>query len=102
MKVERQAHGFIRGLMTLLIGIVCLLVGYGFWTAKKWAWMVGAIIAVITICTAFINPLVYGFDDSSWLPRLLLSLLFPWAILFYLNRPNVKTYFGKEVVPDRG
>jgi hypothetical protein len=90
------------GAISLLIGMVALLVGYGFWTAKSWAWTVGVIFAVITIFSAFIDPLVYGFENSNWLPGLLLSLLFSWAILFYLNRPNVKTYFGKEIVPDRG
>lgn len=90
------------GVITLVIGLVSLLVGYGFWKARAWAWTVGVAIAIITICSAFIFPLVYGFENPSWMGSLLLSLILPWAILFYLNRPNVKIYFGKEVVPANG
>jgi hypothetical protein len=86
------------GTVMLIIGIVNILIGYGFWNAKPWAWTLGVVFAIITIFSAFINPLIYGFDNPSWIVSLLLSLIFPWAILYYLNRPNVKTYFGKEVV----
>jgi hypothetical protein len=88
------------GLVTLAIGVVSLLIAYGFWEAKRWAWMLGVVFAIITIFTAFINPLVYGFENGGWLGSLLLSLIFPWAILYYLNRPNVRQYFGKEPRPD--
>jgi hypothetical protein len=87
------------GTVMLVIGVVNLLLGYGFWNAKPWAWTLGVIFAIITIISAFINPLIYGFDNPSWIVTLLVSLVFPWAILYYLNRPNVKTYFGKDVVP---
>jgi hypothetical protein len=87
------------GAATFVIGVINLLVGYGFWNARPWAWTLGVVFAVITIFTAFINPLIYGFDNSSWITTLLLSLVFPWAILFYLNRPNVRCYFGKEAAP---
>jgi hypothetical protein len=83
------------GSALLAEGVVALLLAYGFLKARTWAWMVGMVFALISIIIAFIQPWVIGFSDPAWVSELAWSLLWPWVLIIYLNRPKIKTYFGR-------
>jgi lysylphosphatidylglycerol synthetase-like protein (DUF2156 family) len=79
----------------LLQGAIALLLAYGFWKAKPWAWWVGMVLALISIIIAFIQPWAIGFNDPAWVSQLIWSLFWPWVIIIYLTRPRIKRYFGR-------
>ena len=54
------------------------------------------VFALVSILSAFINPLIRGFSDSSWVTDLIVALAVPWIIIIYLNRPNVKEFFSRQ------
>jgi hypothetical protein len=79
-----------------VLAIVALLIGYGFLKGRSWAWAAGIIFALISMISAFINPLIRGFSDPSWVIDLVVALAVPWLIIIYLNRPSVKAFFNRQ------
>ena len=84
------------GLLFLAMAFIALLIGYGFLKGRSWAWAAGMVFALVSILSAFINPLIRGFSDSSWVTDLIVALAVPWIIIIYLNRPNVKEFFSRQ------
>ncbi|MHA1666679.1 MAG: hypothetical protein ACTSW7_04840 [Candidatus Thorarchaeota archaeon] len=70
----------ILGAILLIVGLVGLIVGWGLYTMKSWAWMLAMILNIINIIIA-----VIGFD--------LISLIIPVIIVIYLNQPDIKNRF---------
>jgi len=70
----------ILGAILLIVGLVGLIVGWGLYTMKSWAWMLAMILNIINIIIA-----VIGFD--------LISLIIPVIIVIYLNQPDIKSRF---------
>lgn len=70
------------GGLTLVLGFVALIVGYGLYTMKSWAWMIAMILNIINIILAIINFTI-------------ISLIIPLIIVIYLNQPDIKSRFGR-------
>jgi hypothetical protein len=76
------------GIILLALGIAYLVMAYGLWKGKGWAWTItlvlsaiGIIVAIVSIVTgnlaAIINVIIHG------------------VVIYYLYRSSVKTFFGK-------
>jgi hypothetical protein len=76
--------GAIIGGILMVIGIANLLIAYGLFKGKSWAWMLCLIFAVISA--------VFGILTF---PVGIVTILFNALIIYYLTRRNVKVYFGK-------
>ena len=83
-------------LLFLALGVIAFLIGYGFLKGRSWAWVAGVVFAIVSIFTAFVNPLIRGFSDPAWMFDLIVALAVPWLIIIYLNRPSVKTFFNRQ------
>ncbi len=70
----------ILGAILLIVGLVGLIVGWGLYTMKSWAWMLAMILNIINIILAIIN-----FD--------IVSLIIPVIIVLYLNQADIKSRF---------
>jgi hypothetical protein len=83
------APGIIAsGGFTLALGIATLVISWGLLKAKGWAWLLTVIIAIISI----INSIAALFVGS--IPHIIMIIIYG-AILYYLFRPDVKSYFGR-------
>jgi hypothetical protein len=76
--------GAIIGGILMVIGIASLVIAYGVFKGRGWAWMLCIIFAVISM--------VFGILTF---PVGLITILFNALIIYYLTRRNVKEYFGK-------
>lgn len=83
--------GFVVGLVALASGLFWIAFAYGSWTAKAYGWALGIIAALIGVVQAILN--FVGGDAT--LVGLVVSLVIPGIVLYYLNTPNVKAYFGR-------
>ena len=72
----------VVGTVLIIIGLVSLLLAWGLWTGKGWAWMVALIFAILSIIVSLIS-----FH--------LIKLVIDAIIVYYLTRPNVKKFFKK-------
>lgn len=70
----------IIGAVLLIVGLLGLIVGWGLYTMKSWAWMLAMILNIISIILGIIN-----FD--------LISLIIPVIIVLYLNQADIKSRF---------
>jgi hypothetical protein len=74
------------GIFYLVLGIFLLLIGWGLWEGKRWAWIIYVILAVLDVLLSLITFNIY--------------LLFLMAfILWYMFKPHVQRYFGMETEP---
>jgi hypothetical protein len=73
------------GTVYLILGFVSFLLAYGFWYGKSWAWLGGIILEVMGLILNLIE-----------FPSGLLGLFINTLVLYYLTRPHVKRYFGRQ------
>jgi hypothetical protein len=83
------------GIVVLVLGIAELALAYGFWTAKPWGWQYGILLAVVNIVVAILE-VVLGYANIS---GVIVSIAIAAIILYYLNTPDVRRYFG---APEKG
>lgn len=82
----------IGGAVAIAIGIVWLVLAWGLFTAKGWAWIITVILAIISAIFSAIGV----FGGAVWY---LGTLIIDIVILYYMYRPNVKSYFGRVKIP---
>ena len=83
--------GLIGGIL-IGISIVSFLVAWGLFTNKGWAWLFTMTITLISI--AF-NGLVIAVGDIGGI----IGMVIDAVIIYYLYRPNVRSYFGRGKGP---
>ena len=73
---------------SIVIGILWFVFAWGLFTGKGWAWIITVILAIIS---AIFNILsIFSLSYGS-----VFSLIVNIIILYYMYRPNVKTWFGR-------
>ncbi len=82
----------VVGLIALLIGIVSVLLAWGFWTLKPWAWMIGVALYVIQVIQVIAG---YFLVEGTSIVSVLIGLIIPGIILYYLMSANVRAAFGR-------
>ena len=86
----------IAGLLGLIGGVIYIVFFYGAWTAKAYGWALGIIGALWSLVTIVVGAIGSGDIMGSLLNvSTLISVLIAAVILYYLNTPAVKTYFGR-------
>ena len=77
------------GTIFTIIGTVSLVVAYGLFKAKKWAWTTSVVLSIISIAMGLIS-IATGNIGS------IIGIAISGFILYYLYKPHVKEYFGKH------
>ncbi len=78
------------GSIFIIVGTVSLIVAYGLFKAKKWAWTINVALSIITIAMGVVSIVTGNIGSIA-------SIAISGVILYYLFRPHVKAYFGKMV-----
>lgn len=80
----------VVGMTIFAMGLVAIVVGWGLWTGKQWAWVIAVFlyIAGIVISVVFMVWPV-------WSPTNVIGIIIGAVILYYLFRPNVRAWFGR-------
>jgi len=78
------------GAFLIVIGILALLVGWGLWAGKGWAWWLTVILQALGIVSSLAS---LALGD----PTAIASLIIAAIILYYFFKPHVKAYFGVKV-----
>lgn len=84
----------ILGAILIILALIGLLVAWGLWTGRGWAWTVAFIFAILGIIVGLVNLVGSAFG--------LIPIVINGAIAYYLWRPHVKAYFGKGAPPLTG
>ena len=76
------------GIILLALGIAYLVMAYGLWKGKGWAWTITLILSAIGIVVALVS-IAFGNVAA------IINVIIHGVVIYYLYRPNVKTFFGK-------
>jgi hypothetical protein len=79
------------GAGTLLYAGLSLVLAYGFWTTRSWAWVAGLALQAIGILTA-VSQFANG---ERYLASMIAGLVLPVVIVIYLLQPRVKAAFDR-------
>jgi tellurite resistance protein TehA-like permease len=84
------------------VGIGYLVVSYGLLKGKRWSWTITVVLLVIgigiNVASIVFGSFAINMDIVSFLTAnggSFVSLAISVAILYYLYRPHIKSYFGK-------
>ena len=76
------------GSILIVLGIVSFIVAWGLLKGKGWAWTVTIIITIISLVFNMLS-IVSGNIGA------IVGIIIDGVIIYYLYRPNVKSYFGR-------
>lgn len=79
------------GSVSVVLGVAAGAVAVGLYKGKNWAWRTLTIVAFVGIAIGAVSLAMGNIAEIA-------SLLINGAIVFYLYRPHVKEYFGKDTV----
>ena len=80
----------VAGSVAIVLGIVWFVLAWGLLTGKGWAWIITVILSIISIVFGIVGIASGGAPS-------IISLIINGVILYYMYRPNVKSYFGRGV-----
>ncbi len=80
------------GLSGVVLGVLELILGFGFWTLKPWSWMLGIILSIAGIVIALLTILA---GRGGGLIGAVIPIVIYGVILYYLFTPEVKKAFGR-------
>src|ERR671931_1046537 len=100
------------GSVLLVIGIGYIVMFYGLLKGKRWAWtitiillLIGIAIQIISTATgSLLNASLSGSSSNtnsviSGIAGSIIGIAINIVIIYYLYRPHVKAFFGKNVSP---
>ena len=76
------------GIVLVALGIAYLVMTYGLWIGRGWAWTITLILSAIGIVVALVS-IAFGNVAA------IVNVIIHGVVIYYLYRPNVKTFFGK-------
>ncbi|MEQ8975943.1 MAG: hypothetical protein RIE73_36865 [Coleofasciculus sp. C1-SOL-03] len=96
--VEGEAQAEVVGagvvifgvIIALILGVLYLVVAYGLFTLKQWAWS----FTIVFQITSIINALYGRFAEGNIVGSII-SIIIAGVILYYLNQTSVKRAFGR-------
>jgi lysylphosphatidylglycerol synthetase-like protein (DUF2156 family) len=80
------------GAVMLALGIASLIIAYGLFKGRGWAWTAAVVLSIIGIVMSVVSIVTGNFGS-------IISLIINGIIIYYLYRPHVKAYFGRSIAP---
>jgi uncharacterized membrane protein (DUF2068 family) len=82
----------VLGAVLIPLGIASLVVAYGLFKAKSWAWVVAVVLSIIGVV---VNVISLVTANMGAMTGALVGIAINAIVLYYLSRRNVRQYFGK-------
>ena len=82
----------VLGAILIPLGIASLVVAYGLFKGKSWAWFVAVVLSIIGIA---INVISLVTSNMGAMAGAFVGIAINAIVLYYLSRRNVREYFGK-------
>jgi len=86
----------VLGAVLIPLGIASLVVAYGLFKGKSWAWFVAVALSIIGLV---VNVISIVTSNMGAIAGALVGIAINAVVLYYLSRRNVKQYFGKVATP---
>ena len=77
------------GVVLIVIGLLSFGLAWGLWTGRGWAWILSLLLAALGLIVSLISLARGRFGG-------IVILILDAIILYYLFRPNVRSFFGEQ------
>lgn len=82
----------VYGVISLVLSVAYIAFAYGAWSLQPWAWMIGVAIAGVGVLLQILYLfLIPGYNIIN----VLIGVILPGIILYYLMTPEIKKAFGQ-------
>jgi hypothetical protein len=81
----------ILGVSDLVLGVTSLVVGFGFWYLKNWAWSLGLATYSLVLVSGVVGYLLGAASLGLAIVTIAVSVL----VLYFLFQPKVREVFGR-------
>jgi uncharacterized membrane protein (DUF2068 family) len=82
----------VLGAVLIPLGIASVVVAYGLFKGKSWAWFVAIVLSIIGLA---VNVISLVTSNMGAMAGALVGIAINAIVLYYLSRRNVREYFGK-------
>jgi uncharacterized membrane protein (DUF2068 family) len=82
----------VLGAVLIPLGIASLVVAYGLFKGKSWAWLVAVVLSTLGLV---VNVISLVTANMGAITGALVGIAINAIVLYYLSRRNVRQYFGK-------
>ena len=86
----------VLGAVLIPLGIASLVVAYGLFKGKSWAWFVAVVLSTIGLV---VNVISLVTSNMGAIAGAMVGIAINAIVLYYLSRRNVRQYFGKVATP---
>lgn len=76
--------------VSVTLGLAWFGLAWGLFTSKIWAWLITVILAIITLLFSILS--IGSIVNIT-------TLIISGVLLYYMYRPQVKSYFGRVSIP---
>ncbi len=76
--------------VSVALGLAWFGLAWGLFTSKIWAWLITVILAIITLLFSILS--IGSIVNIT-------TLIISGVLLYYMYRPQVKSYFGRVSIP---
>lgn len=92
--VDVEALAVATGAVSVVIGIVYIVLAFGFLKGWNWVWVLTMVVLIIGILWSIVQWVLNGMETDQ-IVSMLLGLIIPIIIVLYMNSKKVKAFFGK-------
>lgn len=79
----------LDALLALVIGILYLTSGIGFFLGKGWSWTLGIIVSVVSLTVSIVeHPAAHAYG----IPGTIVAVI----VIYYLTRSHARVFFGRS------
>ena len=82
--------GIVLAIIVFGIAVLYLMIAFGVWNARRWSWMLGAVVYIIALVFGVLG-LAGGFSAYN----LIIGVGIPAVVLYFLWQPAVRRYLGR-------
>jgi len=80
----------LDALLAVIIGLLYLAAGIGFFGGKGWAWATAIIVSIVSLIVSVVDhPAAHAYG----IPGAIVAVI----MIYYLTRPHVKVFFGRGI-----
>jgi hypothetical protein len=89
----------VSGVIILVIGIISIMVAWGFLKGRNWARVLAIILLFLSVLVTIFNAIVAAIFTTGALLSLVVSIIIPILLIWYLTTRRVKAWFGVGQYP---
>jgi hypothetical protein len=83
----------VTGVVLFVVGLISILIAWGFLKGRNWSRVLAIVLLFIAVVVTVFNTIVAAIFTTGALLGLIVSIIIPILLIWYLTTPKVKAWF---------